>query len=152
MSNSESTSQSNIKQNAEIEVSTPEVKDNSMGEFYQLRNNLFLGTIVIALIGSILTWWFYSWQTSMNYLIGTCFGLVYLNMLVRAVEKVSQEKKGVGMTRLLMFVALMIVAFKIQALEVIPIFIGFLTYKVTILLYILPQNLLGNLNKSEQKS
>ena len=123
-----------------------------MGEFYQLRNNLFLGTIVIALIGSSLSWWFYSWQTSMNYLIGTGFGLVYLNMLVRAVEKVSEKKKGVGMTRLIMFIALMIVAFKIQALEVIPIFIGFMTYKVAIVLYILPQNLLSNLNNAEQKS
>ena len=141
MSNSESTSPNTIKQNSEIEVSTLEVTDNSMGEFYRLRNNLFLGTIVIALIGSSLSWWFYSWQTSMNYLIGTGFGLVYLNMLVREVERIGPQKKSFGKTRLAMFVGLIIVAIKIQQLEVLPIFIGFMTYKVAIVFYILPQSL-----------
>ena len=152
MSNSESTSPSNIEYSANTEVNPSEVTDNSMEEFYQLRNRLLIGTIVVALVGSTFAWYFYTWQTSLNYLLGTGFGLVYLNMLARAVEKVGENKKGTGWTRLIMFVGLMIVAIKIQALEVIPIFIGFITYKVTILFYILPLNLLGDANKSEQKT
>ena len=152
MSNSESSSPSNTEQSATAENNASEVMDNSMGEFYQLRNNLLIGTIVVALVGASLAWWFFSWQTSLNYLLGTGFGLVYLNMLAKAVERVGEKKKGVGLTRLAMFVSLMIVAIKIQALELIPIFIGFITYKVTILFYILPLNLLGDLNKSEQKT
>jgi ATP synthase protein I len=152
MSNSESSYPSNRENSVTAEINLPEVIDNSMGEFYQLRNNLLIGTIIVALVGSILAWWLFSWQTSLNYLLGTGFGLIYLNMLAKAVERVGEKKKGVGLTRLAMFVGLMIVAIKIQALELIPIFLGFITYKVTILFYVLPLNLLADRNKSEQKT
>jgi ATP synthase protein I len=151
MNNSE-TSISTIEPTDQTEVSTSEVTDNSMGEFYQLRNNLFIGTIVIAVVSSALTWWFYGQQTSLNYLLGTCFSLVYVNMLVREVERVGRFKKGIGSTRLAVFVGLIIVATQRQQLQVIPIFLGFMTYKAAILFYILPTSLLGNLNKSKQKS
>jgi ATP synthase protein I len=126
--------------------------DNSMGEFYQLRNNIFIGTLVIALLIAGLTWWLNGQQTSLNYLLGTCFSLVYVNMLAREVEKVGREKKGAVSTRLLIFVGLIIVATKIEQLEVIPIFLGFMTYKAAILFCILPMNLLGNLNKANENN
>lgn len=152
MINSESSYPSNQENSAVTEISAPEVIDNSMGEFYQLRNNLLIGTIIVALVDSTIAWWLFSWQTSLNYLLGTGFGLIYLNMLAKAVERVGENKKGIGFTRLAMFVGLMIVAIKIQALELIPIFLGFITYKVTILFYVVPLNLLGELNKSAQKN
>lgn len=151
MSDLKSTSKSTIEQNVATEVSASEVKDDSMGEFYQLRNNLLIGTILIALVGSTITWLFFSVTTSLNYLIGTGFGLVYLNMLVRDVEKIGPQKRGLGATRLAVFVVLMIVAFKLRSLEALPIFLGFMTYKVTILLYMMPLNLWGNLNKFSRK-
>ena len=153
MSQSETNPQNLIEEVSETEdKELSEVKDNSMGEFYEMRNSLFLGTVIVALVGSLITGLLYSWQSSLNYLLGTGVGLVYLNMLAKAVERVGEKKKSVGMNRLLLFVGLMIVAIKIQALEVVPIFIGFITYKVTILFYILPLNLLGERNKSEPKT
>ena len=134
------------------EKASPEVIDNSMSDFYQLRNNIFIGTLVIMAISASLTWWFYGQQTSLNYLLGSCFSLVYVNMLVREVEKVGRGKKGVGSTRLAIFVGLIIVATQKEQLQVMPIFLGFMTYKAAILFYILPLSLLGNLNKSEQKT
>ena len=153
MSQSETNPQNLIEEVSQTEdKELSEVKDNSMGEFYEMRNSLFLGTVIVALVGSLITGLLYSWQTSLNYLLGTGVGLVYLNMLAKAVERVGERKKSVGMNRLLLFVGLMIVAIKLQALEVVPIFMGFITYKVTILFYILPLNLLGERNKSEPKT
>lgn len=152
MNNSELASTSTIEQTEDIQAITSEVKDDSMGEFYQLRNKIFVGTILIAIISFSLTWWFYGPQTSLNYLLGTCFSLVYVNMLAREVEKVGRSKKGIGSTRLAIFVGLIIVATQRQQLEVLPIFLGFMTYKAAILFYILPTSLLSNLNKSAQKS
>lgn len=153
MNNPESQTTAQTESAEEEPMSNSELADNnSMAEFYQLRNNIFVGTIFIALISTILTWWFYGQQTSLNYLLGTCFSLVYVNMLAREVEKVGPGKKGIGSTRLAIFVGLIIVATQRQQLEVIPIFLGFMTYKAAILFYILPNSLLGNLHKSEKKS
>lgn len=131
---------------------TPELEDDSMSEFYDLRNNILIGTIVIAVVSIVFAWFFYGQQTVLNYLLGTCFSLVYVNMLARAVEKVGRSKSGVGSTRLAIFVGLIIVATQRQQLEVIPIFLGFMTYKAAILFYILPKSLLGNLNKSTSEN
>lgn len=99
--------------------------DNSMEEYYQLRNNLLIGTVVIAVVSFILVWVFYSLQTSLSYLLGACVSLVYLNMLAREVERVGVYKKKIGSTRLAIFVGLMVVATQWQQLQVLPVFLGF---------------------------
>lgn len=125
--------------------------DNSMGEFYQLRNNLLIGTVVIALVSFILVWVFYSLQTSLSYLVGACVSLVYLNMLAREVERVGVYKRKIGSTRLAIFVGLIVVATQWQQLQLLPVFLGFLTYKVAIILYVIPLSLLSTAEKTAQK-
>jgi ATP synthase protein I len=149
--NFDSTSMTTPPQLTEVENNPSAQKEDSMKEFYQLRNNLLLGTITIAVVSFILVWWFYSLNTSLNYLLGACFSLVYVNMLAREVERVGTFKKKIGATRLAIFMGLIIVATQRQQLQVIPVFLGFMTYKACILFYILPSSLLGNLNKSEKK-
>ncbi|WP_066349529.1 ATP synthase I [Geminocystis sp. NIES-3708] len=150
MINSESSQTTIISQTIEVENNAPEKMKDSMKEFYELRNNLLIGTITIAVISFILVGCFYNFNTSLNYLLGSCFSLVYVNMLSREVERVGTSKRSIGATRLAIFAGLMIVATQRQQLQVIPIFLGFMTYKAAILFYILPMSLWGNLNKSEQ--
>lgn len=139
-----------ISQATEVEDNPSEKKEDFMKEFYQLRNHLLIATITIAIVSFILVWCFYSFNTSLNYLLGACFSLVYVNMLAREVERVGTFKKRIGATRLAIFVGLIIVATQREQLQVIPVFLGFMTYKAAILFYILPGSLLGNLNKSEK--
>jgi ATP synthase protein I len=122
-----------------------------MKEFYQLRNSLLIATLVITVVSFTLVWIFYSFNTSLNYLLGACFSLVYVNLLAREVERVGTYKKKIGSTRLAIFIGLVIIATQREQLQVIPIFLGFMTYKAAILFYILPSSLLANLNKSEKK-
>lgn len=136
---------------AENPPAKPEQKADSMREFYQLRNNLLLGTLFIGIVSFVLVWSFYSLNTSLNYLLGACFSLVYVNMLAREVERVGTFKKKIGATRLAVFMGLIIIATQREQLQVIPIFLGFMTYKAAILFYILPSSLLENLHKSEKK-
>lgn len=149
MINSDSTPRTIITQATEVENNVPEKKD-SMKEFYQLRNNLFIGTTAIAVIGFMLVWYFFSLNTSLNYLLGSCFSLVYVRMLAREVEQIGTLKKRIGGTRLAIFVGLIIVATQREQLQVIPIFLGFMNYKAAILFYILPLSLWGEQNKSEK--
>jgi ATP synthase protein I len=127
--------------------SAQKTDNNSMGEFYQLRDSLLIGTVTITLISFLLVWYFYSLNISLSYLLGACCSLVYVNMLAREVERVGTFKRRIGSTRLALFVILMIVATQWQQIQVIPVFLGFMTYKASILFYVLPTSLLPKENK-----
>lgn len=125
------------------EITESEAKtEDSMAEYYQVKQTLLLGTLIFILVCFPICWKFYTLNIALNYLLGGCFSLVYLNMLAREVERLGTSKRRLGFTRLALFVGLIIVASQIQQLKVIPIFFGFLTYKATLLFYILPSSLL----------
>ncbi len=117
-------------------------KSDSMKEYYKLKHTLLIVTLALAGVIFVMIWGYYSLTVALNYLLGACFSLVYLNMLAREVERVGTFKRRIGSTRLALFVGLMIVATRWQQLQIIPIFLGFMTYKAGILFYILPNSLL----------
>jgi ATP synthase protein I len=119
-----------------------QAKEDSMKEYYQLKQTLLVGTLGITAGCFALVWTFYSLNVALNYLLGACFSLVYLNMLTREVERIGTAKRRIGSTRLGLFVGLIIVVTQFQQLKIIPIFLGFLTYKATVLFYILPYSLI----------
>jgi ATP synthase protein I len=63
-------------------------------------------------------------------------------MLARDVEKMSGSKQPLISGRLALFVGLIIVATQWNQLQILPIFLGFLTYKAAIIVYVLRTNLL----------
>jgi ATP synthase protein I len=132
-------------QNQAQSQETPESeqpKSDSMSEYYQLKHTLLIVTLALTGVIFGVVWVYYSLYVALNYLLGACFSLVYLNMLAREVERIGTFKRRIGPTRLALFVGLMIVATKWQQLQIIPIFLGFMTYKASILFYILPHSLL----------
>lgn len=110
--------------------------DRSMSEFYSLRNGLSLSTLMWAGIIAIPVWFFYDQNIALNYLFGAISGLVYLRLLARNVERLGTGN-SVGKSQLAIFVGVIIIATRIEGLHVLPVFLGFLTYKVAILVYAL---------------
>ena len=110
---------------------------NSMEEFYKLSQELLLITLVLLGIIFISVWIFYSLNIALNYLIGACAGIVYLNMLAKDVEQLSQERVRLKKTRFALFIGLIVIATQWHQLQVLPIFLGFLTYKATLIVYML---------------
>jgi len=112
-----------------------------MSDYYQLKQSLFLITLALTGIIFISVWIAYSLNIALNYLIGACVGVVYLRMLARDVERLGGEKKRVSSSRLALFIGLIVVATQWQQLQILPIFLGFMTYKAAIIVYVVQTTL-----------
>ncbi|MFM7425439.1 MAG: ATP synthase subunit I [Elainella sp.] len=108
---------------------------SSMQEYYQLQQSLLKLTLILTGIIFGFVWFFYSLNTALNYLIGACTGVVYLKMLARNVEQLGRQKNSLSKSHLALFVGLIVTASQWDQLHIIPIFLGFLTYKAAIIAY-----------------
>ncbi len=115
----------------------PPASASAMAEYYQLQKELYIWTFTLSGIAFFSVWWFYSLETALSYLIGSCAGVVYLRLLAKNVEGLGRDKKRLSQTGLAVFIGVMILATQWKQLELVPIFLGFLTYKGAIIAYVL---------------
>ncbi len=114
---------------------TTYASDGSMTEYIQLKHELYITTAVIGIVVFVSVWLAYELNVALNYLLGATVGLVYVRMLAQEVEKLGYEKRRLNSNRLGLFVGVMILAMRLPQLQVLPVFLGFLTYKVALLIY-----------------
>lgn len=136
MTNAEETSESGSKLSVE--------PDASMQEYYQLQQELLLTTIAATVVIFVTVCFFYPLNIALNYLLGAAVSVVYLRMLGKDVERIGRERGKLSQNRLAVFAGLIIVATQWEQLEILPIFLGFLTYKVAFIIYVLRTTLMPN--------
>lgn len=117
--------------------SLPPASTTAMEEYYQLQQNLLLTTLAFTGVIFFSVWLAYSLPIALNYLIGACGGVVYLRMLAKSVASIGRGSSRLGSGRLALVVGLVLVATQWQQLQVVPVFLGFLTYKGALIAYTL---------------
>jgi len=122
-----------------------------MQEYYRLQEILLKYSLLLLGPIFLAVWFFYSLNIALNYLLGAIVGILYLRMLFKDVEKIGVGKGRVGSKGLLIFSGLIIVACRWQQLHVIPVFLGFLTYKAAIIVYMF-ESLLPKKQKLRQSN
>ncbi|GAB1538238.1 hypothetical protein NUACC21_08960 [Scytonema sp. NUACC21] len=139
------------QQDASPGFEDPEPVNSSMQEFYQLYQELLLITLVLTGVIFISVWVFCSLNIALNYLLGACTGVVYLRMLAKDVERLGTEKKQLSKTRLALLVGLILLASRWNQLQILPILLGFLTYKATLIIYVVRVAFVSDLPKLRQQ-
>lgn len=117
---------------------------NPMADYYRLKQQLVLWTGGIAAVVFISVWLTYSFNIALNYLLGAGAGLIYLRLLAKNIERLGDQNRKLGKSQLVIFIGLIIVATQWEQLHILPIFLGFLTYKAAILAYTLQIVVLPN--------
>jgi len=130
--------ESSLETNAQAPLGElPPEPNSSMEEYYSLQQYLFSVTLILTAIIFIAVWIFYSLNIALNYLIGACTGMVYLRMLAKNVEQLGRGKGQIGKNQLAVLIGVVVIASQWNQLQVLPIFLGFLTFKAAILVYTL---------------
>ena len=105
-----------------------------MTDYYGLQKRLYQFMAGLALVLFPATCLLYSFSTGLSYLLGALTGMLYFHLLSKSVASLGRSADRVGKFRLLIVALVFAVAFKLRMLELVPIFLGFLTFKAAILL------------------
>lgn len=120
---------------------TAQPSGNAMDEFYALRRELLLTTLAFTTVVFAAVLAYYGLDVALSYLFGAAVGLYYLRMLAKSVEKLTSDK-GLGKSRIALVALLVVLAARWDQIQIMPAFLGFLTYKLALIYYTLRITLL----------
>ncbi len=115
----------------------PPASDTSMQEYYQLQQDLLKLTLAFTVVIFLAVWGTYSLNTALNYVVGAVTGIVYFRMLAKSISNIGREQQKPSSGRLAIFIGVMVVSTQWEQLSVLPVFLGFLTYKAALISFVL---------------
>ena len=117
-------------------ASPTDLNTSSEGEYDQLRRRLSITTVMTSLLISGAIAWFYPIDVVTSYGLGSLVGLAYLRMLGRGVARLGATNRNTGTpARLGLFAVVIIISTQLNSLQVLPVFLGFITFKAALFIY-----------------
>ncbi len=120
--------------------SSEKVFKSSSEEYAQLQQRIFLVILVVSALAVPITAYFFGIVAASSLLLGSIFGALYLRLLARSVGKIGQGGRQVSKVQLLVPVVLVLLASRLQQVELIPSLLGFLLYKPSLIIQFLFEN------------
>ena len=121
----------------ETDAALQPASDAAMGDYYRLQQTLLAITLGFSAVIFFSVWLAYSLPIALNYLIGACTGVIYLRMLSRSVARLGRQSRQLSSGRLALVALILLVATQWNQLSLLPVFLGFLTYKAAVIAYML---------------
>ena len=114
--------------------SSEKASKSSSEEYAQLQQRIFQVILVVSALAVAITAYFFDIVTASSLLLGSMFGAIYLRLLARSVGKLGKSGRHVSKVQLLVPVVLVLVASRLQQIELIPSLLGFLLYKPSLII------------------
>ena len=142
-----------IKQSTGLDASKSSAIDNSVlaqkklslfesvfkltakNEYLKLQLTIFVLTLVISLISSLVAAFLVNPDFGFSMFIGSIAGIFYLRLLAKSIGSLGTKSSGVSKAQLLIPVCLFIFASKNELIEIFPSIIGFFFYKPALIFY-----------------
>ena len=119
----------------------PTASATSMQDYYQLQENLLKLTLSFTVLVFIAVCTTYPLEIALSYVVGAVTGIVYFRMLGKSVGRLGREtplpSKGSSNGRFAVFIGVMVVATQWHQISVLPVFLGFLTYKAALIAFVI---------------
>ena len=105
-----------------------------MEEFFRLRQRVLRLTLTITIGAVLFTALVWDLRICLSLLAGAAAGVLYLLLLSRSVERLGERSNRFGKAHLGVPVLLFVLALRLQGLDFLSSFLGFLLYKPAVLL------------------
>ena len=119
-----------------LDTSEDSLKTSSE-EYELLQRRIFLIHIVLSAFAVSITFFLFDFYFSLSLFLGSFAGIIYLRLLAKSIGKLGNEANSVSKFQLLVPVLLVLVVSKTPQLELIPALLGFLLYKLSLILQVM---------------
>jgi len=106
-------------------------------EYTQLQLRIFRMTLIFTAFAVIAIGILIDFQAAMSLLVGALAGILYLRLLARGIGKLGKDSMSPSKIQLLVPVVLVISASRFSQLELLPALLGFLLYKISLIVQFL---------------
>jgi len=137
ISNGEQGEDSSSTENSLGQISSEKISKTSSDDYMQLQRRVYLTTVLVSLIGSLITAFLFEQSTSMSFLLGSLAGVAYLRLLARSIGKIGGSSRSLGKIQLIVPILLFFAVSKLSQFDLLPALLGFFLYKPILILHYL---------------
>ena len=105
-------------------------------EYVQFQKRIFRSAFLLTIFSVGICAYFFSYQTSISFLIGAFSGIFYLRILARSIGNLGKSSNSVGKIQLIVPVLLVLVVSKLPSLNLLPALLGFLLFKPSLIIQV----------------
>lgn len=119
-------------ENVDVSSTLATPSEEPMDGYYRFQGQLLIVAMAISALAFMGVWLKFSLVTALSYGIGACAGLIYLRMLSRNVAQIGVESRDSSGGRLALVALVFLISLKLDQIEFLPVFFGFLTHKLAL--------------------